>query len=111
MTFVPVVVNPPTPSSRANELGKRLTETIDGFRQENPGVSSVEIRQALSLATRGTGSDRSAVAAAIAVAFLVLGLAVFFYFGRGLDFAEMPLIPVLAIAIVVIGIVKVLKNR
>ncbi len=115
MTFVPVVPNPPAPSARANELGRRLTETIDGFRQENPTVSAMEIRQAMSLAKQGESTGASGIAAAIASAFLVFGLAVFFYFGRGQDFAEQPLILMLTIGIgivvVAIGIARAFKNR
>ncbi len=45
--------------------------------------------------------------------FLVLGLAAFYFFGRGVDFAEQPLLLMLTLGltIVAIGIAKALKNR
>ncbi len=113
MTFVPVVSTPPAPSPRARKLGARLTETIDRFRQEDPTLSPAEIRQAIHLAKQGAGTGGSNIAIALAVMFLVLGLAVFFYFGRGVDFAEQPLFLILTIGvtIVAIGIAKMVKNR
>ncbi len=115
MTFVPVVVNPPTPSPRANELGRRLTETIDRFRQEEPGVSPAEIRQALGLATRSAGTDSSAIAAVLGVLFLALGLGVFFYFTQGglaLDGQPLALIALIGFGVVALAIVTAkLKNR
>ncbi len=111
MTFVPVVPNPPPPSPRADELGRRLTETIAGFRQEEPALSSVEIRQAVSLALRRAGVGGSGIAVVVAVLFLTLGLGVFFYFTQsGLDFADQPLILMLVVgtAIAGIGIAKAL---
>ncbi len=114
MTFVPAVT-PPAPSPRASELGSRLTETIDRFRRENPTVSSAEIRQAMSLAMKGAGNGVAGIAGALAAAFLIFGVLVFFYVNRGgLDFGGQPLIlmtligsGIVALAILATG----LKNR
>ena len=115
MTFVPVVTNPPAPSPRANELGRRLTETIDRFRQEDPDVSSAEIRQALSLATPRAGTDSTSIAAALAAMFLVFGLVTFFYFTQGglaLGGPPLVLVALIGFGIVALAIVTAkLKNR
>ncbi len=78
MSFVPVVVTPPPPSPQARELGKRLTDTIDRFSEENPSVSPAEIQQALSLATPSSGRS-GALAIALLVGLLIFGLLAFFY--------------------------------
>ena len=79
MSFVPFVP-PSPPSPRAYELGRRLKETIDGFRQENPSVSKTEIRQAMGLATQRSGSQP--VLIALALGLMLLGALGFFYYSR-----------------------------
>lgn len=68
MTYIPVTpyVAPP-PSPRARELSRRISELIERYEQENPGVSATEIRQALTLATSRSGSSS-------AVLWVVVGL-------------------------------------
>ena len=115
MTFVPVVTNPPAPSPRANELGRRLTETIDRFREEDPSVSPSEVRQALMLARPRDGSDRSSIAAALVAVFLVFGLVMFLYFtqaGAALGGPPLTLFALIGFGIVALAIVSAkLKNR
>ena len=115
MTFVPVVTNPPAPSPRANKLGRRLTETIDRFRQEDPSVSPAEIRQALILARPRVKTDSTSIAAALAAMFLVFGLVTFFYFtqaGSALGGAPPALFALIGFGIVALAIVAAkLKNR
>ncbi len=82
MSFVPVVVTSPPPSPQARELGRRLTDTIDRFSEENPSVSPAEIQQALSLATPSSsrGAGRSgALVGALLVGLLIFGLLAYFY--------------------------------
>jgi hypothetical protein len=68
-----VFVPPPTPSPRAQELARRLSETIDGFARENPGVRDVEVREALRLAARGRGREATAVVLGMVVALALAG--------------------------------------
>ena len=80
MAFVPFIPSSP-PSGRAHELGTRLKETIDGFRQEHPSITGTEIRQAMGLATKGTGAGGQAVALVIGlVLFLLFGILAFLFF-------------------------------
>jgi hypothetical protein len=112
MAFVPFV-QPPPPSPRAYELGGRLKETIDGFRQENPSITGTEIKQAMDLARRGTGAGSQMIAIAIGVALLLLGLLAFLYFERQSGEANsIPMTAVVMGAMVVILVLKVfLRNR
>jgi hypothetical protein len=79
LAFVPVVVS--TPSPRAEALGQRLAETIEQYRQQNPDLSALEVRQAARIAvTRAAGVQTAvpvlaAVAAVAAVAGLMVALA------------------------------------
>ncbi len=115
MSFVPVIAPPSAPSPRASELGSRLTTTIDRFRQENPTVSSAEIRQAVSLALNGARTGGAGLAGALAALFLVFGSLVFIFLARGgLDFGGQPLIlmTVIGTGIIALAIVAAaLKSR
>lgn len=112
MAFVPFV-QPPPPSPRAYELGRRLKETIDRFRQENPSATGTDIRQAMQLAQKGTGAENQKIVLAIAVALLLLGLLAAFYFQRQPDEANsIPMTAVVVAAAAVILVLKVfLRNR
>ncbi len=67
--FVPVVTPPQLPSPEAQELGRRLAETIEGYRREHPNLRNIDIRQAMRLALAGRGAAMSPAAA------LIIGLA------------------------------------
>ena len=112
MTYVPVTP-PPAPSPRAQELSRLLTETIDGFRRDHPGMTGTEIRQALSLATSPDSTKRRAMVIALALGLLLFGLLIFFYQSRGGSFEGGQ--PWVLVAIGVFSIVGVavaaLRNR
>jgi hypothetical protein len=79
VSFVPVVVPPPTPSPQAEELGQRLAQVIHDYRQQHPEMSGLELRQALRIALlrAGGGNETPAVFVALAVALAgVAGLLV-----------------------------------
>lgn len=85
LAFVPVVVA--TPSPRAEALGQRLAETVEQFRQQNPDLSGLEVRQAARIAVSRAGGASAArpvlVALAAAVAAMAAGLGVFSARGVG----------------------------
>ncbi len=115
MSFVPVVANPPAASSRAHELGDRLSGTIDRFRHDHPNVSPAEIRQGLRLATREIGAGGATFGVALGAIFLIFGGVTFLYFTRGaLNFGGQPMIlmAMIGAGIVALAIVTAaLKNR
>ena len=69
--FVPVV--PATPSPRAEALGQRLAETIEQFRQQNPDLTGLDVRQATQIAVTRSGGASALPRALLAV---VAGVAV-----------------------------------
>ncbi len=79
MSYVPVF----TPSSsrataRARRLGKQITATIEEFRRQNPGLSPLEINQALWLVRAESGRRKPAILAVlVAVMLLLIGILVF----------------------------------
>jgi len=66
VAFVPIVP-PPPPSPRAEALGQRLAETIEQYRQQNPELSALELRQAMELALARAGGAHAATPRLIAV--------------------------------------------
>ena len=84
MSFVPVTTYvPPPPSPLAQELGRRISATIDQFSNENPGLSTVEIQQALQLAARQRGTNRTmAMILAALIGLLLVGVLAFLFFLR-----------------------------
>ncbi len=70
LAFVPVVPPPPRPSPEAQELGRRLADTIESFKREHPKLKGVDIQQAMRLALMGRGAVKTPMIA------LVIGLAV-----------------------------------
>jgi hypothetical protein len=110
--FVPVV--PVTPSPRAEALGQRLAETIEQFRQQNPDLNGLDVRQATRIAVSrsgGAGAPPRALLAAVA-AVAVAGLAFVLATDRshaGGDGWTM-VMPLVAIA-VALGVVVALKRR
>jgi hypothetical protein len=82
MLFVPYVPAPPPPSPRAQELGRRLRETIEGFLQEHPGTTGSEIRQALQLAAREICGKGATAAVAVGAGLAILGALALVFMGR-----------------------------
>jgi hypothetical protein len=112
LAFIPVV--PATPSPRAEALGQRLAETIEQFRQQNPDLNGLEVRQATQIAVSRAGGAGGpprallALVAAVAVAGLALALAA----DKGSAGGEKwPLLMGVAAIAVVLGVVVTLKRR
>ena len=84
MSFVPVTTYvPPPPSPLAQELGRRIAATIDQFSNENPGLSSVEIQQALQLAARQRGTNQAvALILALVIGLVLAGVLAFYFISR-----------------------------
>jgi len=83
MTYVYV---PPAPSRNAQRLAEELTRVIDQHKRANPGLSKVDIEQALQIAARKTGgtSTRGALALALVAGLLLaFGVLAFFLVQRG----------------------------
>ena len=112
LAFIPVV--PATPSPRAEALGQRLAETIEQFRQQNPDLSGLEVRQATRIAvSRAGGASVAAPAlialvAVVAVAGLGLILATDKQRAGGESWPLMMLVVGIAVAL---GVVVALKRR
>ena len=113
LAFIPVV--PATPSPRAEALGQRLAETIEQFRQQNPDLNGLDVRQATQIAVSRAGGACApprallAVVAAVAVAGLALALATDKPRAGGGD-SWMLMMLIVALA-VVLGVVVALKRR
>ncbi len=112
MTYIPVTPSP-TPSPRAQELGRLLTETIDGFRRNHPGMTEAEIRQAMSLATAKGGTKSQAIVLALLVGLALLGVLSFFYLSRGGSFeGGQPWVLVMIVGFGIVGAaVAAFRNR
>ena len=84
MSYVPVTPYiPPPPSPLAQELGRRITELIDQFSRENPGLSAVEIRQGLQLAAKQRCTGRAmALVLALLIGLLLFGVLGFYFYAR-----------------------------
>jgi hypothetical protein len=109
--IIPVVPQPPSP--RAQELGRRLRETIDTFRRDNPGITGPEIQQAMQLATQGLTQVGARLLVALAVGLVALGLVAFLFLGRQapLGGQTMILTSIVILGILLIALVFVMKNR
>jgi hypothetical protein len=112
VAFVPVVHS--TPSPRAEALGQRLAETIEQYRQQNPDLSGLDVRQATEIALSRAGGASTAKPAliAVAVALAAAGLAFALAADKGIVGGDkwMPMLLIAAIALV-LGVVAVLKRR
>lgn len=112
LAFIPVV--PATPSPRAEALGQRLAETIEQFRQQNPDLNGLDVRQATQIAVSRSGGAGApqrvllALVAAVAVAGLALALAADQPRAGGGSWTLMILIGGIAL---VLGVVVALKRR
>jgi hypothetical protein len=112
MLFVPYVPHE-RPSPRAEELGKRLAETIDAYCREHPDLSGEEIRQAAHLATASKAGQNPAVAVAVVAVFILAGVLAALVAKGHLGFDEQFLLPgiVLLVVILVVGVLFFLKSR
>jgi hypothetical protein len=112
LAFIPVV--PVTPSPRAEALGQRLAEAIEQFRQENPDLSGLEVRQATQIAVSRSGGAGApprallALVAGLAVAGLAVALATDRPQAGG---GSWPLMTMLVALAAVLGVVVALKRR
>ena len=112
LAFVPIV--PSTPSPRAEALGQRLAETIEQFRQQNPDLSGLEVRQATQIAIARAGGARTAAPALIALlaAVAAAGVALALAADQGLAGGEKwTLMMLIAGFVLVLGVVVALKRR
>jgi len=116
MTFIPIVPivtpqQPPSPNAR--ELGRRLKETIDGFRRENPSVNANDVRQALTLAADEGGAPRQTVLAVVLVGALAVGLLAFLVVGGSLSPIGTTMIfgVVIAVGVLALLLAVIAKNR
>ena len=84
MSFVPVTPYiPQPPSPLAQELGRRIGGLIDQFSAENPGLSTIEIQQALQLVARQRGTSRAmATVMVLLIGLILLGVLAFYFFLR-----------------------------
>ena len=84
MSFVPVTPYiPQPPSPLAQELGRRIGGLIDQFAAENPGLSTVEIQQALQVAAQQHGTSRAtAMVLALMIGLVLAGVLAFYFFLR-----------------------------
>jgi len=113
MTFVPIVVVPtPPPSPQAQELSRRLRETIDGFCRDHPETSPGEIRQAMSLAKSGLGTKGQGFVVALVAGLALLGVLVFFLFGRQLPLGgRWPILAIIAVGGVLLAVLAAFLRR
>jgi hypothetical protein len=112
LAFIPSVPSRP-PSPLAEELGQRLGETIEQFRQQHPDLSRTDVMQAARIAmTRSGGACSVARSALIAVVVGALLLGVFATLAANGGRCPAPA-PVLMIAVVVavVLVLLVLKRR
>jgi hypothetical protein len=119
MLFVPFI--PPQASSpRAQELARKVEETITQFRQQHPDMSAFEVRSALRQARCAAGvSPRGPLLAFAIAAAIAVGLSLQLFqrhatpeapagAGQG---ANPWMLPTLAIAIVLFGVFALVAAR
>ncbi|HXI03830.1 MAG TPA: hypothetical protein VNI57_11705 [Candidatus Saccharimonadales bacterium] len=116
MTFVPVVTPPPLPSARAQELGRRFEEVLRSFLTEHPDTSSLEIRQAFSLAVSGAGRRAApqAILAAILGVLVAMGGVILLIVrkqGEGGSGAPIAFVVVALVTVALVAAILVLRAR
>ena len=109
--FVPYVPPPQPPSPQAQELGRRLSETIEGFRREHPDTSAAEIRQAVQLALAGRGGRNRAAVRVLLGVLAALGILGFLLMQRSSGQEAWPPIAAIIVFILVIGVAFALFLR
>jgi hypothetical protein len=112
LAFIPYVP-PQPPSPRAEELGQRLAETIEQYRQQHPDLDRTDVRQATRLALARSGGGpavaRGALVAVVAGA-LLLGLFAALAANGGRCPAQSPVL-VIAVMAAALLVLLVLKRR
>ena len=68
----------PEASPKAERLGRRLKETIDSFRQENPTLSATEVKHAMQIAIPELGKVVPLLVVEVIVGLLLLAFAAFY---------------------------------
>jgi uncharacterized protein (DUF433 family) len=113
MFFVPHVPQHHRPSPQAEELGRRLGETIDAFAREHPGLSATDIRAAAQLAVQKRARQNPVIAVAIALAAVAAGLVIAIAKDNPGGLSEEFLLPgvILIVVVVCVGLLFYLKSR
>jgi hypothetical protein len=81
-TYVPITPGyVPNVSQRAQELGAKIGQVIQEYEQTHPGMSPLEVQQAIKLAGSGTGNSRARILVALMLGLSVAALlgGMFFY--------------------------------
>ena len=114
--FVPII--PSSPSRQAQELGCKMAELVRIFREDDPNLSFIDVRQAMRVAERELSSEfhgaglQKMAAIGVLMAVLLAGLFAFFFFSRS-GTVPSNIMMISAIGVVVVGIAALLvvKNR
>lgn len=117
MTYVPIVVPIPPPTSpRARELADRLAHVLLEFEQTHPSLTNEEVRQATQLALqkrRGGGTLAGPILVGAVGLMVFAGLVAFYLIERGgaaSAGASFPMIAVIGLIAVVGALVAVLRR-
>lgn len=115
MLFVPHVPMHSHPSERAEQLSRRLADTVDSFRREHSDLSARDIQQAMHLAlSRMPAKNVPPVIVLVVVAALALAGGLAFAVSNQKTGSESELfvaLPIVAAAVVLFGLFAFLKNR
>ena len=113
MTFVPItptVIVPP--SANAQELADKLAVTVREFEQSHPSTSAEDIRQAIQLASSRFSSSKPGAFVGMILGLLVAaGMFVFFFAQKGGFGFTGPAMPMILIAVLVLGLLGVMVAR
>ena len=63
---------PPPPSPEAEELGGHLSDVIDAYQADHPGMSPQEVRQAVRLAQNAVPGGNKLTRRAVVIGVVVL---------------------------------------
>ena len=96
---------------RSKDLTRQLHQTLDDFRAREPKVSSEEIELALDAVRPGKKRNATSREIALTVVALVVALGIGMLVSARQHGARLPVIPIVAAAVAVIGAVIVLLVR
>ncbi len=113
MSYVPIVVPPPSPSPRTRELADLLAQVIREYEAQHPSVTSTEVREAarLASASAATGLSRQVVAVTLGLGVAALAGAIAFARSSGLELSGIAWPLVLVAVLLVVGILVALARR